>query len=363
MPSNLSSACMNRSEAAMDKPIFVVGPSRSGTTMMCELLNGHRNVNIAPETHYFDDLRTLFEAPDTKVLAGAELRRVQDYFLAQTHRPFGHGGEAEKGWMNRSDLAALADKRGGTADAYFEAYVMMAADDEVVSIFGEKTPRHVFRIADIFKRYPDARIVGMLRDPRAVTVSYRDWRNQGGFDLEADPDHAEILEEEMHRARKSYHPVILAMLWRGQAGSMLKAAREFGPEQVYIQKYEDLVADPESQARKLCDWLGLDFGQNMLNVAMSNSSFSGVNNGQGVSKEAVERWKSHLDDTEIALIQSVAKSRMIEAGYELEPVSPSLAGRMASYGSFPLALGRSFAANKDRIGNPVSYIAQRLKNL
>ena len=347
----------------MDQPIFVVGPSRSRTDMMRELLTGHRTVSIAPETHYFDDLRTTFEAPATKVLVGADLRRVQNYFLAQTHRPFGHGGEADKGWMHRDDLEALADERGGTADAYFEAYVMMAAKDDSVSIFGEKTPRHVFRIADILERYPDARIVGMMRDPRAVTASYRDWRNQGGFDLETDPDHAVILEEEMLRARRSYHPLILATLWRGQAGSMLGAAKEFGPEKVYIQKYEDLVADPEPQARELCDWLGLDFNKDMMNVAMSNSSFSGFNNAHGISTEAVERWKKRLDDTEISLIQSVAKSKMIEAGYRLEPVSPTLGGRMLGYGTFPLALGRSFAANKDRVGNPVSYIAQRLRNL
>lgn len=347
----------------MDKPIFVVGPSRSGTDMMRELLTGHSTVSIAPETHYFDDLRTTFEAPATKKLVGADLRRVQNYFLAQTHRPFGHGGEAEKGWMHRDDLEARADELGGTPDAYFEAYVEMSAKDDSVTIFGEKTPRHVFRIAEILERYPDARIVGMMRDPRAVTASYRDWQNQGGFDLETDPDHAVILEDEMLRARRSYHPLILATLWRGQAGSMLGAAKEFGPDRVYIQKYEDLVADPEPQARELCDWLGLSFSKDMMNVAMSNSSFSGFNNAHGISTEAVARWKKRLDDTEIALIQSVAKTKMVEAGYRLEPVEPSVAGRIMGYGTFPLALGRSFAANKDRVGNPVSYIAQRLKNL
>ncbi len=347
----------------LKKPIFVVGPSRSGTDMMRELLTGHSTVSIAPETHYFDDIRTTVEAPATAVLRGTELRAVQDYFLAQTHRPFGHGGEADKGWMHRDDLAALADELGGTADAYFEAYVMMVAKDDSVSIFGEKTPRHVFRIGDMLERYPDARIVGMMRDPRAVTASYRDWRNQGGFDLETDPDHAVILEEEMLRARRSYHPLILATLWRGQAGSMLSAYKEFGPDRVYIQKYEDLVADPEPHVRDLCDWLDLSFSKDMMNVAMSNSSFSNFNDAHGISTEAVARWKKRLDDTEIALIQSVAKAKMIEAGYALEPVSPTLAGRVKGYGTFPLALGRSFAANKDRVGNPVSYLAQRLRNL
>lgn len=331
--------------------------------MMSELLNGHQAVSIAPETHYFDDLRTTFEAPATDVLDESDRRRVQDYFLAQTHRPFGHGGEAEKGWMSREKLAALAEKRGGTADAYFEAYVMLAARDKQVDHYGEKTPRHVFRIAAILERYPNAKIIGMMRDPRAVTASYRDWQNQGGFDLDADPEHAVILKDEALRARRSYHPLILATLWRGQAGSMLNAAKEFGSDRVYIQNYEDLVSNPEPQVRKLFDWLKLEFRQEIMNVAMSNSSFSAVNNGQGISTEAVERWRTRLDDNEIALIQSAAKTKMLEAGYKLEPVSLSLSGRLVGYGSFPIALSRSFAANKDRIGNPISYIAQRVKNL
>ena len=39
------------------RPLFVVGPSRSGTSLMRALLNGHADIALAGETHYFDDLR------------------------------------------------------------------------------------------------------------------------------------------------------------------------------------------------------------------------------------------------------------------------------------------------------------------
>ena len=41
----------------MTTPVFVAGPSRSGTALVRSLLNGHPDVHIASETHFFDDLR------------------------------------------------------------------------------------------------------------------------------------------------------------------------------------------------------------------------------------------------------------------------------------------------------------------
>ena len=38
-------------------PLFICGPSRSGTTVVLSLLDAHPDVAVAPETHYFDDLR------------------------------------------------------------------------------------------------------------------------------------------------------------------------------------------------------------------------------------------------------------------------------------------------------------------
>ncbi len=41
----------------MAAPIFIVGPSRSGTSMLREVLNRHPDVWITRGTHYFDDIR------------------------------------------------------------------------------------------------------------------------------------------------------------------------------------------------------------------------------------------------------------------------------------------------------------------
>lgn len=347
----------------MDQPVFVVGPTRSGTDLMRDILTRHQSISIAAETHYFDDIRTTFESPSDVRVDAADAVRLEDYFLALTHRSFGHAGEADKGWMSRTDLRERANELGGSADSYFEAYVELVAKDDSVTVLGEMTPRHVFRIDDIVERYPDARIVAMMRDPRAVTASYRDWQCVNGVDLERDPDYAVLLEDEMLRARRSYHPVLMATLWRGQAGSMLKAREQHGPQQVKIVKYEALIANPRSAVDELCDWLGVPFNPDMVGVVEQESTSLRSRRSRGVLRDGAERWRTRLDNTEIALIQSVTRSRMIEAGYRPERVERELMGYSKSLASFPFATARGINANRDRLGRPVEYFTKRLKSL
>ena len=45
-------------------PIFIVGTSRSGTSMMRDIVARHPDVWIGGETHYFDDLRVRLRGRD-----------------------------------------------------------------------------------------------------------------------------------------------------------------------------------------------------------------------------------------------------------------------------------------------------------
>jgi hypothetical protein len=327
--------------------------------MLRSALNGHPRVHLAGETHYFDDLRQRFEDPASGVLSTDLAREATDYFCALSHRPYGHHGDPMQGRISPQQLRERAEQLGGTADSYFEAYCMIEAEQAAKSIWGEKTPRHIFRINDILTRFPDAKVVCMSRDPRAVVASYRDWQNQGGFDFERDPGHREALEAEQNRVRRSYHPATISMLWRAQANAALKAREQWGPHKVYLQRYEDLVVEPERELRQLTEWLGLSFEESMLEVPMHNSSYERFAQKQGITRTAVDRWKTKLTPGEIRIVDRICKSVMQSLGYETQASSRPSLSECSLWARWPIAVASAAIANRERSGGLVKYVYRR----
>jgi Sulfotransferase family len=343
----------------VSSPLFVVGPSRGGTAMMRSMLNNHPAVYIAGETHYFDDLRVKLAAAAETRLTPEQQRQCEDYFRALSHRPYGHGGDPDRGWLAAEPLRAERARVGEGADAYFEAFCRLSGEG-AGRYWGEKTPRHVFRIPEIVARYPQARVICMVRDPRAIVASYRDWRNQGGFDLEKDAGHRETLALEEARARSSYHIVIQSLLWRGVANAALGGRDRFGDARVYLQRYEDFVADPGSASRAIMDWLGLAWDPGLLEVPMHNSSFSRFDGEGGVSKEAVDRWRDKLGPAEIAVVQDCCGDLMDRLGYPRAPTGLAPA-RLVPWLTLPYAVLAATRANRGRMGSLPGYILRRLR--
>lgn len=346
------------------RPIFVCGPSRSGTALVRSILNGHPSVHLAGETHYFDDLRGRVGERCLRALTAAERRVTEDYFLALAHRPYGHEGDPEKSRHSRAALQAEVAKVGGEhpgSDHYLEAFCRLEATSNGATVWGEKTPRHVFRIPDILSVFPTARVICLSRDARAVVASYRDWRNQGGFDFANDPGHEQTLTKDHERARRSYHPIIISMLWKGALNAAFSAYDTFGAERVRVQRYEDLVDEPESSIHSLAKWAGLDFTPDMCQVPMHNSSYTSFNKQGGVSAAPRDRWRKQLSSAEIAAVEQVCGPLLTRAGYELmrpRGVGLHVAG---CWLSFPLVAARATLANRQRIANLPDYVWRRLK--
>jgi hypothetical protein len=344
-----------------EDPVFVVGPSRSGTALVRSLLNNHPALHVVGETHYFDDLRPRLGG--RTVLDDDGVLRCEDYFLALTHRPYGHRGDPGLATISRERLSHDAGELGRTPDAYFEAYCRLVASDEGSDRWGEKTPRHVFRIDDILETFPTARIVALIRDPRAVVASYRDWRNQGGFDLEADPEMEDAVAEDNLRARRSYNVVVHSMLWRSTVNAVLAARSRHGRSRIYAQRYEDLVREPEASARELFEWLDLAFSPGLLDVPVHNSSFSAFDSRGGVSSAGLERWREKLDDDEVAVVQSVCRASLRACGYQSTATHGSRWALVRAYLGVLPGVVRAAASNRERIAGLPAYVWGRVRFL
>jgi hypothetical protein len=351
--------------AGADNPIFVVGPSRSGTELLRSGLDGHPDIFIAGETHYFDDLRLRLAGKGVGQFVGDEERVCQDSFLALSHRPYAQGGDAAHARIDRQELADLARQVAPGGDGYFEAFCRMSrAQDTNASPhrgrWGEKTPRHAFRLPEILTRYTNAQAICLVRDPRAVVASYRDWHHHR-FDMDyAEPGHAQALEAEARRTAASYNLTVATLLWKAAVNAGERARKRFGDDRVRMVKYEDLVLYPRQSFAELAEWLDIEFVDSMLDVPMLNSSYNTFDRHGGVSTTPMERWREKLSRKEIAIVDFWAGPALTQAGYEpaAPAMSPSAVARLAP--ALLASVGRAAWANRHRMGNkPGQYISRR----
>jgi hypothetical protein len=342
-------------------PLFIVGASRSGTAMLRSVLNRSPDINLAGETHYFDDLRPRVIGKSMRGMTEQERNACADYFRAQTVRPYGAKGDPAQSNLSRETLLAEAELIGDSADSLFEAYCRHRLIGGTARIWGEKTPRHIFRIEEILTLYPQAKIICMVRDARAVVASYRDWNYQGGLPAENNADYTGALKADDQRKHASYHILIASIMWRAAANAAFAALSRHGADRIRIVRYEDATDNPEEVVRDLSVWLGVDFDESLLNVPLHNSSTIKFAAGAGISKAPQNRWRQVLSEKEIGVIQQVAGKTLQRAGYEILPVRSGLTDLAGAYLSVPGAVIRAARANRSRYDSIGKYIMRRLK--
>jgi hypothetical protein len=162
--------------------IFIVGASRSGTSLMRHLLERSPRIALARENHFLGHLRESEGARFYFRRAGdladdASIRRIVEMIYSGDFARQSRFRELSTFWkwlvdnvprddMERRLLAADRDERG-----LFVAFLRAYADKSDRPIIGEKTPAHLAYVETLLEWFPEARVVHMIRDPRAVFVS------------------------------------------------------------------------------------------------------------------------------------------------------------------------------------------------
>ena len=276
-------------------PLFIVGCSRSGTTLLQQMLNAHPRIAITPETHFM---------PFYWAKAGqygdlgdeAAFRRLVEDIVAT--------GDLREWGLSADEFRAAAWAGERTFAAVLGTILDLFARVKNADIRGEKSPSHVLYVGEIKKVFPEACFVHMVRDPRAVVNSRREqsWCPKG------------IREN--------------TLFWVEQVSAGVNGARKLGRDWITV-RYEDLIQHAEKTLRGVCARFGIEFEPSMLEYWKHNHRLLdldrepwNINASRPLQPDRVDRWRSQFSRAEVLEIETLAWPLMRTFGYS--PVSPWL---------------------------------------
>lgn len=221
------------------------------------------------------------------------------------------------------------------------------------TIVCEKTPQNVFYLKEIFELYPNAKVINMVRDPRAILLSQKNkWnrRNLGGNYM---------TRREAFRLRINYHPITLSKLWN----AALNAANLFKKDARIISvRFEDLLETPEIILQSVCKHIEVDFDKSMLNITQESSSLEKDSKEIGFKKERASNWKQGgLNITERWICQTMCAENMLQNHFEAENIRPNIFYLLYYYVSFPVKIILALLLNLNRMKNIVETLKRRMK--
>jgi hypothetical protein len=305
------------SDRSTPEAIFIVGVSRSGTTLARRILDRHSRIAIATENHYLGHLlpwegaRRYFRRvgdlrDDASVERLVELIYSGELQRRSSLRELSPYWRWLTGKVPRSDLHARLLASDRTERGLFDVFLRVYADRRGKAIMGEKTPAHLAYVETLIGWFPDARVIHCLRDPRAVYVS----------ELRRRREHAVGFPyRQLAAVPQLMSPFILAQVtwsWAVAVHRHRTLSSRFAGR-YRLLSFEELVTAPRETVAGLCGFLGVELEPRMLEQKVT--SRGALVGESGFDAGAAIRWRSEIGPLARRIIESLLGRRLAEMGY------------------------------------------------
>lgn len=329
------------------KTFFIVGNSRSGTTLMMRILGNHSQIHSVNELHFFN---SWWKPDNNEVFSKQKAEKMLSKMFTVQHEGFFIKPNLKKYRLSVNEI--LNKEKDLSSINLFSSFLQYETQKAGKKIACEKTPQNIFYLEEIFKHFPNAKIINMIRDPRSILLSQkRKWKRRflgGDF----------ITYKEMIRLFINYHPITISRLWN----SSISAGEKFaGHQNVYNFYFEDLLENPEKSIKSLFDFLDVKIENNMLEVPQSGSSSrQDEKDKTGIRKSRSKAWEKQLSKTEIYLCEKISGDYMKKNRYSLTNVCPDFFPLIYFRLIFPVKLLFSFLLNLNRMKSIVDTLRRRM---
>lgn len=286
---------------------FILGPARSGSTLLVYLLDYHENSIAIPEIKHllhFEKKYSKMEIYSEKIKADynsflIKIRRQKPFFFLETSTS-SLLDELEIGQkLNFSQLSKI-----------FYLTLSGIKNYHNIKVIVDKNPNYTFHSDRLLKIFPDAKMIVLTRDFHAFVLSNR---------------------QSQHPKESTQSIDYYSFVWKIYAQEVLTIKNKI-PSQTLIIPYEKLVDKKEEKIEEICQFLGLTYNSAILNfhVELSRKLELLSSNVQlfdrakkklkdlssPINPSRVNAWKQNLKSTEIQFIEAICFPESKHLGYE-----------------------------------------------
>jgi hypothetical protein len=278
-----------------ERPFFIIGHPRSGTTLLRFMLASHPRLFVPEETGFIPFLvkEKEINAPLSRFQVSQILERIGK--LNYLWRDKVKDVEGFYKSLPEPILASVLDE-------IFRHYT----SNQVVIRWGDKTPLYVQYVRVISKIFPNAQFIHLIRDGRDAALSARKkWSGHSAY-------------MDLHYLLKN---------WVRNVNTGRQAGKWLGESRYYELFYERLVTNPRDELGSLCTFLGETLHPAMLDHTVLASEVGPGPDGHTevlgpVSTSSIAGWKKKMTPFEQKLSDRVAGSTLTSLDYELAGLMP-----------------------------------------
>jgi Sulfotransferase family len=268
-------------------PLFLLGVSRSGTTLLRVILDRSRGIAIPDESFFVP----LLARRHGRTIEAA--RFLDDVARIPAVRDWG---------VSTGDLASRVRSGMPTGEAIAAIYEAYAAGVGKPR-WGDKTPMYMRHLPLLERLFPDAQYVHLVRDGREAALSFLQMP-EGTF------------------TRTWAHPTTpaqFARLWRKEVRDARTLGGRIGAARYVEVRYEDLVGDPESTIRAVCAFAAIPYDAAMLDYteAVDVSAKPHQQRLLTPPTTGVRSWREDMSAEDVAAFEAVAGDLLAELEYDV----------------------------------------------
>jgi hypothetical protein len=267
-------------------PLLVLGVRRSGTTLLRVMLDRNPELAVPDESYFIPQLAGRHGRTIDVAAFVDDLRRLPT--LREWEVPV---EEVQARLRPRMPL-------GEAVAAVYEAYAAAGGKGR----WGDKTPMYMQHLRLLERLFPDAQYIHLIRDGRDAALSFL-----------AMPDGI-VTRTWAHPADAGD----FACQWRTEVEAARRLGRRVGPGRYFEVRYERLVAAPEDELRRICEFAGLPFDAAMLDYP-SRVDVSSKPHQQSLTRPptpGLRDWRSQMPAADVAAFEAVAGDLLRGLGYE-----------------------------------------------